>query len=417
MLASVPGQTIGVNVFSEKLITALDLTRTHVSAAYLIGTSMSGFLLPFAGAVFDRIGARRMIVLATIGLALSLGFMSQIDRLADGLAELFSLSTMRFWIRAGALTVGFFLIRFWGQGVLMMTSRNMIGKWWVAHRGKVFSFGGIAVAVCFSLAPKYFDWLIESIGWREAWLLMALLLFPGFCVVAWLFFRDNPNECRLEADAGLPTPPGRHHDPEFRIVKEFSRKETLKTFSFWVFSLTFATQAAYFTAYSFHVVDVGVDVGMSKAAILNLFLPSAILSAGVSLFVGWACDRWRLKYMLAILAFGTFLAAAGLILGEGSLMPALIIVGFGLGSGCFSALSGSFLPRFYGLKNLGANSGVFMLLIVFGSAVGPFLFSLSRELTESYASAHWTAATINLLLLALSFKANNPQRKWMESAE
>ena len=42
MVASIPGQTIGVNVFNEKLIVALDLSRTNVSAAYLVGTALSG---------------------------------------------------------------------------------------------------------------------------------------------------------------------------------------------------------------------------------------------------------------------------------------------------------------------------------------------------------------------------------------
>ena len=204
MVASVPGQTIGVNVFNEKLIEALGLSRTGVSSAYFVGTAASGLLLPYAGQLFDRWGARRMIVLASFALAVSLGYMSWVDG-AAALMEGTMGSQEAVWaIRMLCLVFGFFLIRFFGQGLVMMTSRNMIGKWWVAHRGKVFSIGGIAVTVCFSLAPKVFDVMIESWGWREAWQIMALILAPGFCLVAWLMYRDNPDECGLSADGGLP---------------------------------------------------------------------------------------------------------------------------------------------------------------------------------------------------------------------
>lgn len=411
MVASVPGQTIGINVFNEKLIVALSLSRTEVSAAYLVGTAASGFLLPVAGSLFDRLGARRMIALAALGLGLSLVYMSQVDRLAQLVSSGFAGGQSAFWIRAATLTLGFFLLRFWGQGVVMMTSRNMIGKWWEAHRGKVFSVGGIAVAVCFSLAPKGFDSLIDSVGWREAWGMMALLMVPGFLVFGWLFFRDNPRECGLSPDAGLPPPSGQRDNPEFRSTREFSRREALRRYSFWAFSSVFGLQACYFTAYTFHVVDVAADLGMTKTALLNLFVPSAILSGAISVVVGWACDRWRLKYLLAVMAFGNVLAPLGLALEQAMWTPVLLVAGFGIGNGCFGALSGAFMPRFFGLKHLGAISGFFMSLIVISSAVGPFLFSVARAATGSYHAAHLAAALISLALLVAAFWANNPQRE------
>ncbi|MDQ8203424.1 MFS transporter [Pelagicoccus sp. SDUM812003] len=410
MLASVPGQTIGVNVFSERLIGALELSRINVSAAYFAGTALSGFILPYAGTLFDRFGARRLIALASVGLAASLVFMSFVDHLAGAVERLVSVESLGFAIRVATLTVGFFLIRFWGQGVVMMTSRNMIGKWWVAHRGKVFSIGGIAVAVCFSLTPQAFDWLIERVGWREAWWLMALGLAPFFCSFAWLLYRDNPQECGLEPDAGLAVDEAKSQDPEFRIVKEFQRTEALKTYSFWAFSLVFALQACYFTAFSFHVIDVAADVGMSKGGMLALFFPSAVLNGAVSLFVGWACDRWRLKYLLAFMASGNLVAALGLGLAHPVIMPACVVIGFGISGGCFGALSGVFMPRFFGLKHLGAISGFFASLIVLGSAVGPLAFSLARSFLGSYAFAHWVAGGLSLSLMVGARWANNPQR-------
>lgn len=411
MVASVPGQTIGVNVFNEKLIEALGLSRTGVSSAYFLGTAASGLLLPYAGQLFDRWGARRMIVLASFALACSLAYMSVVDGAAAVAESAFGEGASVFWIRMACLVFGFFLIRFFGQGLVMMTSRNMVGKWWVAHRGKVFSIGGIAVTVCFSLAPKVFDVMIERFGWRESWQLMALVLAPGFCFLAWLLYRDNPDECGLAADAGLEADAKRAEDPEFRIVKEFSRGEALRSYAFWAFSLVFALQACYFTGYAFHVVDVAADLGLGKDAVLNLFVPTAILNAAVSLVAGWLSDRCRLKYLLMVMAAGNALAALGLAFLGGSALVVAIVAGFGVSGGCFGALSGVFMPRFFGLGHLGAISGFFASTLVIGSSVGPLLFSLARRFADGYFLAHLGAAAVALVLLLGAFKADNPQRK------
>ena len=151
----------------------------------------------------------------------------------------------------------------------------------------------------------------------------------------------------------------REDDPEFKIVREFSRREALRSYAFWAFSSVFALQACYFTGYAFHVVDVAVDLGMSKDAVLNLFVPTAVLNAVVSLAVGWMSDRCRLKYLLIVMASGNALAALGLAYFAGDVLTVAIVIGFGLSGGCFGAISGVFMPRFFGLKHLGAISGFF----------------------------------------------------------
>lgn len=411
IVASVPGQTIGVNVFSERLMEALGLSRMGVSSAYFVGTAASGLVLPYAGVLFDRWGARRMIVGASLALAISLFFMSWVDGVATGLERVFGFGESVFWIRMGCLVFGFFLIRFFGQGLVMMTSRNMIGKWWVSHRGKVFSIGGILVTVCFSLAPKVFDSMIEAWGWREAWRLIALAIAPVFCLVAWLLYRDNPDECGLKADAGLPVDRSKAEDPEFKIVRAFTRGEALRSYAFWGFSSVFALQACYVTGYAFHVIDIAGDLGMSKERVLNLFVPTAILSAGVSLVVGWLSDRCRLKYLLVLMATGTACAGLGLGLGSGRFLVVALVLGFGVSGGCFGAISGVFMPRFFGLKHLGAISGFFASVLVLGSSVGPLLFSWARGATGSYSAAHFGAGVVAVVLALGAFRADNPQRK------
>ena len=58
ILASIPGQTVGVSVFTDPVKDALGLSRNQFSNAYMIGTLLSAFFVSRAGVLFDRYGAR-----------------------------------------------------------------------------------------------------------------------------------------------------------------------------------------------------------------------------------------------------------------------------------------------------------------------------------------------------------------------
>ena len=82
VLTSIPGQTIGVSVFTDHLIEATGLSRLQLANAYLVGTLTSGCLLPFGGKLLDKLGARRIVVLAAVGLGVTLCYLAGCDRLS-----------------------------------------------------------------------------------------------------------------------------------------------------------------------------------------------------------------------------------------------------------------------------------------------------------------------------------------------
>ena len=76
MASSIPGQTMGIGVFTEYLIEKTGLTRLEISTAYMVGTIISALLIPFAGRFLDKIGARTMIIISGFGLGLGLLFLA-----------------------------------------------------------------------------------------------------------------------------------------------------------------------------------------------------------------------------------------------------------------------------------------------------------------------------------------------------
>ena len=79
-LLSVPGQTMGMAVFTDYFIEVFSLSRTELSMAYLFGTIGSAFFLTRAGRWFDIYGGRIMVSFAAFFLGLMVLYFSFADK-------------------------------------------------------------------------------------------------------------------------------------------------------------------------------------------------------------------------------------------------------------------------------------------------------------------------------------------------
>jgi cyanate permease len=233
----------------------------------------------------------------------------------------------------------------------------------------------------------------------------------GVALYAWFVYRDNPEEFDLSIDAGIAPRQKQRDDPEFTVVKEFTRDEAIQNFSFWVFCGIFAVQSIFVTAYVFHVLDLAKELGMTPQGILRLFLPGALIGGVLSVAIGWLSDHFRLKFFAALMATGTGLTSFALMTRIDGWMIPMMIAGMSINSGSFGPMTGAFVPRYFGIKHIGAISGVMMSTMVIASATGPLLFSVVRDFTGSYRNAFGSTFAVAVILVMASFWANNPQRK------
>ncbi len=411
LLASAPGQTIGVSTFTDHLIEALGLSRADLSMAYMFGTIGSSLLLAQAGKVYDRFGARVVTPVTCVLLGGVLVGLSQCDRIARGLAAASGLhgATVAFAV----MLVGFFALRFTGQGVLAMTSRNMVLKWFERHRGLAVGISGVFVSLGFSMTPRLFDAMIEAWSWRGAWLAAAGGIGVGVAAVAVIFFRDEPEACGLLPDGDAPPEPGDGggDGPQVHPLRQFTLPEARRCFGFWAFALAIAIFGLFVTGLMFHVESIFREAGMSKAVALSIFLPTSLTSVSVRLIAGWISDHIRLKYLLIVQLLGLACGMVGFIYLSAGWTRWLIVAGDGVCVAMVGLLSGVVWPRFFGRKHLGAISGMAMSLTVFASAIGPFLFAQSLRWTGSYRPAGWTCLAVVAPLLIAAWWANNPQHK------
>jgi MFS family permease len=406
ILMSIPGQTMGVSVFTDNLIEDLGITRNNLSLAYLFGTLVSGLLITKAGKLYDRHGARVMAFISGVMLGLVLVYLTRIDRLVSAMKE-------GSWISPALATflllaVGFWGIRFFGQGLLTMVSRNMVMKWFDKRRGLANAVLGIFTALGFSVAPQVLNQIIERLEWRGAWILLAILVGAIFAVFVLLIYRDNPEDCGCRADGKMPVRAGRKRPPSLPD-RDFSLKEARHTLAFWSFTLALSLSALYISGLTFHIVSVFETAGLTKAKGIGIFIPTSVIAVVIQFTCSYASDYIRLKYLLIFFMAGMLATSFGLtLLGDQHWAYWVIMGGNGIIWGLWSVLVGVTWPRFYGLKNLGAISGYSMSWTVIGSALGPYLFSLSADLTGSYDLVAWMCVGISLFLFLLAFRADNP---------
>ncbi len=400
---------MGFSVFTPILSEQLHLGPSIISTAYMVGTILAGLLLPRVGRWFDQLGARVLGTMVCAAMGLGLIYLSQVDRIAFSFAKMLP-GVPTSWFAFTSIAVGFFWLRFTGQGTLTMTSRSMLGKWFNQYRGIAISISGIVVSFSFSIAPRVLDLGIESFGWRGVWMGLGIFMMTIMLAFVWLFYRDNPEECGLTMD-GLRNVDARVEKNEDLIIyRDFTRKEALRTVAFWIFNLTIGLHSFVITGYTFHVVSIAADLGIEKSVILQAFVPASIVGIGISLFGGWISSRIRMKYLLAILPLGGFFFCLGPAMFQHS-THWFIIIGLGMSSGTFGIISGMVWPRFFGRKYLGAISGVNMATMVYSSAVAPLCFSLTYDFFGNFKPMFLGMAVFYLIAFACAFWADNPQRK------
>lgn len=387
-LISVPGQTMGMAVFTDYFIEGLGLSRTELSMAYLCGTIASSLFLTRAGRWYDHFGGRLMISLASFALGLMVLFISVTDLLAEFLGGFAFL----------LILFGYFGVRFLGQGVLSSCSRNVLLHWFVKRRGLVTGIRGVFVSLGFSLAPLFLAWLITTFGWRGALWVMAGTVGLVFPVLAFIFIRDRPETVGLMPDGGIRIKLD-HDEFEPGILGktlEVAQRDPV----FWIYSCSLGMHALFGTALTFHVVSIFAEAGRSSTEAFAYFFPSAIFATTTSLLASWLVDRHKLKpFLIAMLAL-FIVGASGLLNLEKSWGFWLLAAGFGSGGGLWGVISNLAFIRFYGPLNLGAISGFGTSVTVFASAVGPAAFSLGYDFFGSYGAAVKVCIVLLIFFLA-----------------
>lgn len=401
--ASIPGQTVGVSVFTDPVKDALGLSRNEFSNAYMIGTFVSSFFVSRAGVLFDKFGARYVAFFTTIILGISLLLCSISVEISEVIKHVFN--TNSWIIPFVVITVLFFLIRLSGQGVLTMASRNMIMIWFDKNRGKVNSISSIAISLGFSTSPIFLNALIDNNGWETSWQLIAIGLFI-FSFFILQLYRNKPEDFGLNPDGFKAS----NEKVKEKVPEQnFTLKEAKQTRAFWIIGLVLAFNSFFITGFTFHIISIFSSQNYSKEQAISIFLPISVIAIIVSVICNVLSDYIQHKIYIYFMLASALLASVGLFLLSNTFGVYLLITGLGILGGLFAVVNAVTWPRFYGRKYLGAITGKVMSFLVIASAVAPSLFSYCYTMLGSYSYISYLNFIFLSCLIVGSLKLKNPQ--------
>ncbi|HAB57895.1 MAG TPA: MFS transporter, partial [Acidimicrobiaceae bacterium] len=328
-----PGQTIGVSVFIDHFADTLDLSKNAISAGYAIGTLCGSLTLPTVGRLVDRYGVRRAMTTIGVLFALGLTYMSGVQGLVT-------------------LTIGFFFIRMLGQGSLSLASTVAISRWFDRRRGFALGIAMTISSALMAIVPVALTFVIDEVGWRQAWLVAAGTIALVVVPVSWFGIIDRPSVVGQFPDGEPPT-------DDTDVVEEWGveRSEAVRTRAFWILALATALASMLVTALNFHQIALLGESGFTETEAAIMFLPQVLGSSVGSPGMGLALDRMGTRYAPAV----TLVMLAGSLLLAGWVASTagviLYAVWLGLQSGMIRTLGAALLPAWFGTRHLGSIQG------------------------------------------------------------
>jgi MFS family permease len=387
LFVSGAGQSHTFSVFLRPVSEELGLTQTQWVSAYGFATLVAAFGLPHMGRLTDSYGPRRMLLIVT---------------------ALLGLACMAFSALSGFIALGaaFAALRFLGQGSLMLNSSNLISRWFERRRGLALSIMALGFSASMAIHPPIAQWLIETVGWRQAWLWIGvstwLLLLPA----VWLLVVNRPHELKLAADNVVVTVPKGGDGPA--VMTGLTRAQALRTSAFYIICGGLLVLSGLVT--SLHVFQVAIfeSHGVDSLLAARVFPISAVAMVLAIPLIGKALDRFPTHWMFA---FGQLVMMSSLIavtLVSDFTSALIYAVIFGVNNGVTMTLFSYVWPRFFGLAHLGSIQGMGQMVGVVGASLGAIPLGLAWDNRGSYDSMLLQLAVLPAICVVLAFFLKPP---------
>jgi len=166
------------------------------------------------------------------------------------------------------------------------------------------------------------------------------------------------------------------------------------------------------TSIIFHLTSIAEEASRTREEAFRIFIPMSLVGIAARFIAGYLSDRIRIKRLLVAMMAAELLGIAGMLVFSSTAGWHMVTLGFGTGGGIFGTLINVAWPRFFGRENLGGIAGLNMSILVFASAIGPWLFSVVFEATESFHLIIAVSLLIPLITTALAYWTENPQEKF-----
>lgn len=389
-LATAPGQTFVVSQLNTPLRTTFGINELTLNTAYAIATVAAALPLVYIGTLSDRFGPRRMMAIIALLFGAGCMFMAGV---------------------AGPITVfiGFFLLRFLGQGALSLVSHHVLAMWFHRRLGSVHGVMQVAVFGLWILFPQMAVRLIESLGWRETYILFGAAIWLAVIPAALLLVRNRPEDLGLRMDGDGPPPTDAADSITPRLMEPaLTLAEARRSRPYWTIAAVIFVSPLIGTAFLFDLQPMLLGRGMTKVHAANAVSAWTATMCIMALLSGVLTDRMRPSLLIAGGMVMIGLSALILMTAFTPLAAATGMAAFGIGQSLVATCSAATLARYFGRRHHGAIRSSTMRIGVIGTGLGTVFTGASIALTGGYETAMLIFVAMCVPLVALSAMLKPP---------
>ena len=340
--------------FVEPLEEEFGWTRTQVNWGVALGF-VSGVVAPIVGRIMDRFGARPVMVISLLIMALGFLLRSSVDNL------------WQFYLYSAIVYIGM-------PGATVMPAGRLVGLWFPKTRGRMMgivtsgnNFGGLTIVPLAAV-------IIATSGWRWGFASLGLIS-AGLAVLVLVVVRERPvEEASEDGSASTSTE-----------IPGVSGRVALHSLSFYLITVGITAGAFTYSVILSQMIPHLTSQGFSDEAAAAALTVTAAFGLTSKLFFGLLSEKItaRIAFVLTLLiqATGVFLF---IVAGGSQAVWAAVLV-FGLGFGGMGALIPLTVAEAFGLRSFGTIMGFVSVAGIMPQLAGPLVAGYIFDQRGSYA--------------------------------
>ena len=375
---------------------ALGMSRTQfgwVQTTRSLGAGLSSYIV---GRLLDRYGPRVVIVVAATVVGACVFGIARIN------------SAWQFMVLFGIIGITGL-----AAPVSLMTTVP-VARWFRRRRGRAlaiaFMGGGAAGIVLMPVTQL----LIDQVGWRTTWTILAVIFITLTIPAAALFLRRSPEDMGLTMDgdpvglATASTSAEQQGGPE----ATWTVREALCTSALWKLMLVFSLGGVAMGGTMVHRIPYWVEErGFDAQLVSFAFSADTAAAATMGLVAGVLLDRMPVRIIGTVFYLGFVIAMSLTLMGWNELFLFSSATINGMAIGCTMVMQAYVFAAYYGSAFLGAIRGVVMPLTMVSVAIGPPLAGYLRDETGSYQASWWMITVIYVAAALVMSTITPPKRR------
>ena len=362
-------------VFIAPMEAEFGWSRGELSGAFSLSILITGLVALPVGHWLDRHGARLLMTVGSIGATVMVLFWSQVDSFPEFMAVMA-------------------LMGFFGAAILYEPAFAVIATWFAQSRGTAMAVVTFIAGFSSTVFTPLSHALLEAYGWRQAILILAIVLGVITVPLHALVLRRKPAD--LEIESASQENSLRNSDGP-----TVSLRAVLRSRYFWLLTLAFSLSTLSISAVRIHFIPLLISVNI-QPGIAALASGAIGVMQVVGRIIFAPVER---RFSSRTMAIGVFVlltvSMTILLLGSAPWLIVLFVALFGMAIGTHTLTRPLMVADSYGTAFYGRISSSMVIFLTLAGTTSPFAAGVIFDLFGSYNLMLALAAGFSLVSVVL----------------